>query len=202
MPSAVLPAAGASRRMGRSKLLLPYGTGTIVGSLLESLRAAGVRPIALVTAPGDEELRGWARESRVDGLVVGINPEPWRGMLSTIQAGITTLGGGVELARAGEVLLVSPADLPELRPETVVELLRRRAAAGAPLAVPVCGGRRGHPLAIAPALIPEIGTLDPRVGLRELLDRYAAEVLEVAVGDPGAVRDVDTPEDYRRLTGV
>jgi molybdenum cofactor cytidylyltransferase len=73
------------------------------------------------------------------------------------------------------------------------------AAAGAPLAVPVVRGRRGHPLAIAPALLPEVETLDLDVGLRQLLDRHGAEVLEVEVDDPGAVSDVDTPEDYQRL---
>lgn len=196
MPAAVLPAAGASRRMGRPKLLLPWGTSTIVGSLVAALRAAGVDPLALVTAPGDEALQVWARS---EGLVAGVNPSPERGMLSTIQAGLEALGGADELARRGEILLVSPADLPELRPETVVELLRSQAAAGAPLAVPVYRGKRGHPLAIAAGLIPEIETLDPEVGLRELLDRHAGEVLEVAVEDPGAVHDVDTPEDYRRV---
>ncbi len=195
MPAALLPAAGASRRMGRPKLLLPWGASTIVGSLVAALRAAGVSPIVLVAAPGDEALQAWAR---AEGLVVGVNPMPERGMLSTIQAGLAALGGADELARTGEPLLVSPADLPELRPETVTELLRRQAAAGAPLAVPVHQGKRGHPLAIAAALIPEIETLDPGVGLRELLDRHAGEVLEVAVDDPGAVSDVDTPEDYRR----
>jgi molybdenum cofactor cytidylyltransferase len=78
----------------------------------------------------------------------------------------------------------------------VAEVLWRRATAGAPLAVPVYQGKRGHPLAIAPDLLPEIETLDLSIGLRELLERHAAAVLEVLVDDPGAVRDVDTPEDY------
>ena len=196
MPAAILPAAGASRRMGRPKLLLPWGTSTIVGSLVASLRAAGVDPIALVAAPEHMELQAWARET---GLVLALNPEPEHGMLSTILAGIAALGGHGELARRGEVLLIAPADLPDLRPETVTELLRRQLAARAPLAVPVYRGRRGHPLAIAPARIPEIAGLDLNVGLRQLLERHPEDVLEVPVDDPGAVRDVDTPEDYRPL---
>lgn len=199
MTVAVLPAAGASRRMGRPKLLLPFQGGTVVGAVVESLRQAGVSPIALVTAPGDEELRTWARAA---GLVVAVNPAPERGMLSTIREGIAALGGSAELARRGEVLLVSPADLPGLRPAVVRELLRRRAEAGALLAVPVHRGRRGHPLAIAPALLPAIDTLDLDVGLRQLLDRHAAAVLEVETDDPGVVEDVDTPEDYERVSGL
>ncbi len=81
-------------------------------------------------------------------------------------------------------------------------LLTRMRVAGAPLAVPVFEGRRGHPLAIAPRLIPEIATLDPEVGLRQLRERHASAALELAVEDPGTIQDVDTPEDYERLAGA
>jgi molybdenum cofactor cytidylyltransferase len=67
------------------------------------------------------------------------------------------------------------------------------------LAVPVHAGRRGHPLAVAPRLVSEIPGLDPAVGLRQLLERRPDEVVEVPVDDPGAVRDLDTPDDYERL---
>lgn len=197
MPTAILPAAGSSRRMGRPKLLLPFQGTSLVGAVVEALRQAGADPIVLVASAQRQDLLDWARDN---GLVAAANPEPERGMLSSIREGIAALGGAAALARGGEVLLVCPADLPTLRAETVGELLRRQDEAEAPLAVPVFRGKRGHPLAIAPELIPEIDTLDPDVGLRQLLDRHAAEVLEVEVGDEGAVEDVDTLEDYERLT--
>jgi molybdenum cofactor cytidylyltransferase len=193
---AILPAAGLSRRMGRPKLLLPFRGGPVVGAVVAALRQAGAGPIALVTSAERADVQDWARAA---GLIVALNPDPGRGMLSSIQAGLAALGGGAGLARRGEVLLVVPADLPALQASTVAELLRRQAAAAAPLAVPVCRGRRGHPLAIAPGLIPEIERLDPDVGLRQLLDRHAAALLEVEVEDSGAVDDVDTPGDYERL---
>ena len=52
---------------------------------------------------------------------------------------------------------------------------------------------------ISPGLIPEIETLHLEVGLRELLDRHPDELRVLEVDDPGAVRDVDTPEEYRAL---
>lgn len=180
--------------MGRPKLLLPFGASTIVGSLVEALRAGGVSEIVLVTAPGDEALRSWAAQAE---LRVAINPDPERGMLSSIVEGIAALGGAAELARRGLPLLVAPADLPALRPSTVATLLRQALAEASPLAVPSYQGRRGHPLRISPELIPEIESLDLGVGLRELLDRHP--VREIEVDDPGAVRDVDTPEEYQSL---
>jgi molybdenum cofactor cytidylyltransferase len=193
---AVLPAAGASRRMGRPKLLLPFRSGPLVAAVVSALRAGGVDGIVLVTATGDDELRAWARQA---GVATAVNPAPERGMLSSIQDGITALGGADALARRGDVLLVCPADLPHLDPESVAGLLRQMAASNARLAVPVYQGRRGHPLALAPALIPEIFDLDPEIGLKQLRNRHEAELLEVPVDDPGVVWDVDTPADYERL---
>jgi molybdenum cofactor cytidylyltransferase len=194
---AVLPAAGASRRMGRPKLLLPFRGAPLVAAVVEALRAGGVAGIVLVTAADDEELREWARQA---GVATAVNPAPERGMLSSILEGIAALGGADALARRGDVLLVSPADLPRLDPRSVAELLRRMAEKEAPLAVPVYRGKRGHPLALAPALIPEILHLDPEIGLKQLRDRHGAELLEVPVDDPGVVFDVDTLADYERLT--
>lgn len=175
--------------MGRPKLLLPFRGRPLIAAVVEALRAGGADTIILVTAPEDEALRAWAQQAGVDAAV---NPDPERGMLSSIQKGLAALP-------RDQILLVSPADLPNLRSDSVAELLRRMIAVRAPLAVPVHQGKRGHPLAIAPALISEIFTLDPQIGLKQLRDRHAVGLLEVTVDDPGVVMDVDTPEDYERL---
>jgi len=196
-PVAIVPAAGASRRMGRPKPLLAWGETSVIGSVVSALRAGGCGAIALVVAPGDGALARWAEAA---GLALIENPEPERGMLSSVVAGLERLGGAGALADRGTPLLVTPADLPALSATTVrsvVDALR----GGAPLAVPVHRGRRGHPLGIAPWLLVELSALDPAVGLRQLLDRHADRVREVPVDDPGAVEDVDTPEDYERLRG-
>jgi molybdenum cofactor cytidylyltransferase len=200
--AAIVPAAGASRRMGRPKLLLPYGSGTVLGATVTALRTAGVAPVVVVVAAGDAPLRAWCLDAAaVDavGLIVAPNPVPERGMLSSVLEGLAALGGANELARRAAPLLVCPGDLPALRTATVVELLRRREASSAGLAVPVWRGRRGHPLAIAPALIPEMQHLDPGRGLRQLLDLHPGDLITVEVDDPGCVGDLDTPEDYEIL---
>jgi CTP:molybdopterin cytidylyltransferase MocA len=207
--AAIVPGAGASRRMGRPKLLLPYGGGTVLGAVVAALRAAGVSPIVVVAAADDAEMRAWcsaavaaAAAAAAGELRIALNAAPERGMLSSILAGLAALGGASEIAARGAPLLVCPGDLPALRSATVVKLLRRREAAGAGLAVPVHRGRRGHPLAIAPALIPEIERLDRDRGLRQLLDLHPGDLLSVEVDDPGCVADLDTPGDYDRLRTV
>ena len=210
--TAIVPAAGRSRRMGRPKLLLPLGGGTVLGATLAALAAGGAGRLVVVRRPDDRALADWlggeaAGEigrraglavDAVPPLLAAVNPSPERGMLSSILAGLDSLG-----ASAGEgALLVCPGDLPALSAGTVAAVLAALERSGTALPVPVHGGRRGHPLAIAPRRVPEIPTLDLDVGLRQLLDRHPDEILEVPVDDPGCVRDVDTPEDYEDLRSL
>lgn len=183
--------------MGRPKLLLPFGGGTVVGATVAALRGGGVRRVVLVVAPpeqggGAADLAAWGRGQ---GLVVAVNPRPERGMLSSVQAGIEALGP----AGGGEAILVCPADLPRLRPATVRRLVAAGRESGRPLAVPSWRERRGHPLLIAAEVVPEIAGLDPAVGLRQLLDRHRQEIFTLPVDDPGVLTDLDTPEDYAAL---
>ncbi len=196
MAVAIVPAAGRSSRMGRPKLLLPFGSGTILGSTVEALREGGADRVALVCAPQDHDLQAWAAERDV---LLAINPEPDRGMLSTIWSGLDALGGAAALAANRTDLLVCPGDLPRLRGATVAALLREARLAEAWLVVPRCGSERGHPLVVSGDLLLEIPRLDPEVGLRQLRLRYPERTLEVEVADPGVVLDVDTPADYERV---
>ncbi|HVS03455.1 MAG TPA: nucleotidyltransferase family protein [Thermoanaerobaculia bacterium] len=192
-PAAVLPAAGAARRMGRPKLLLPWAGGTLIGGVVRALQDGGAYPLVVVARSDDLALQEWVRG---EGLELAVNPRPEEGMLSSVRCGLTALGGADRMAADGVPLLVSPADLPELLPETVRRLVAVARQRRALLALPRHGSRRGHPLWIAPQLLAAILGLDPAVGLRQLLRQRAADVVEVPVDDPGAVRDVDTPEDY------
>lgn len=209
--AAIVPAAGASRRMGEPKLLLPFhgpaGGETVIGSTLAALFGGGAGRVCVVTRPDDSRLR--ERLAHLPGVLLAVNPEPERGMLSSILSGLDALGGPAALAERQEIVLVSPADLPALSPGTVAAVAAAVASRseGAALAVPVHRtGKRGHPLAVAPGLVHELPGLDPSVGLRQLLDRHSGPeggaLVEVPVDDPGCVRDVDTPEDYRRLVSA
>src|SRR6185295_12715741 len=152
MAIALLPAAGASRRMGRPKLLLPFGTSTVIASLVTSFRAAGIERIVVVASPTDLPLQDWVCRS---GLILAINPDPERGMLSSILEGLSAVGGAEGWR---EPLLISPADLPALQPETIRATLAALDSSGSALAWPTYRGKNGHPLAIAPEAVAEIPT--------------------------------------------
>jgi CTP:molybdopterin cytidylyltransferase MocA len=184
-------AAGASRRMGEPKLLLPWrGGATLLDGTLAALREGGVKRQLVVVAAGGV-LAGWTPPPGVERVV---NPRPGEGMLSSVQAGWSRLAGDP----GADPVVVCPADLPELQGATVAALLAAQRQHGG-LVVPTCGGRRGHPLLLPRRWAERIPTLDPGVGLRQLLSLAAADLLLVATDDRGVVEDVDTPADYERL---
>jgi molybdenum cofactor cytidylyltransferase len=191
-PVAIVPAAGASSRMGRPKLLLPWGELSVLGATLAALREGGAASVRLVIA-ADGPLAAWEPPA---GVRVVVNPDPQRGMLSSILAGLGSLAAE---GKAADPLLVCPADLPALRAGTVAKLLASYRADGG-VVVPRHGNRRGHPLLVSPgwqARMPELARHEG--GLRRLLELAAGAVRQVQVDDPGCVRDVDTPGDYAAL---
>jgi molybdenum cofactor cytidylyltransferase len=70
---------------------------------------------------------------------------------------------------------------------------------GAPAAFPVCGGRPGHPVAIAAALFPDLQRLSGDQGARQLL-RNMPGVVRIDTDDRGSLIDIDTMADLQSLS--
>src|SRR5947209_15673244 len=85
MIMAIVLAAGESRRMGRLKPLLPFGTRTVIETVVDSLRASPVDEILVVTGYRSEAIE--AALARAPARTVR-NPDYARGMLSSVQCGV------------------------------------------------------------------------------------------------------------------
>lgn len=126
------------------------------------------------------------------GAELVVNPDYRRGMLSSLQTGIAAAPAETEW------LVVALGDQPFLSPATVRHLLDEARVSEASILVPTFGERRGHPLLIHARHRPEILSLNPEIGLRELLRRHPEQVRHVPVPDDAVLHDMDTPEDYER----
>ena len=187
MIGAVVLAAGRGERIGGPKATLSVDASgrTFAAAILATLRAAGVEAVRVVVAPGQ----------RLEGAGLVENPDPARGMLSSVQCGLRALPPGAE------AVLVWPVDHPLVRTETVIAMIERFRSGRAPLIVPSHRGRRGHPALFAAETIPELFTARPEEGARAVVHAHADRV-ELEVDDPGVVTDIDTPEDHARAMGL
>jgi CTP:molybdopterin cytidylyltransferase MocA len=183
--------------MGQPKAQLPLPGGhTVLSRLMSTLTQGGVSRIVVVTrAEHADAVPGWAAPSaRVPEIVV--NATPWRGQLSSLQAGLRAIGAETPAA------LVTPVDVPFVRPDTVAALLSAWHRTAAPVVRPAHAGRHGHPMLIDRRVIEDLlqaSDVAPE-GARPVIRRYASAAVELAIEDDGAFLDVDTPEDYERLT--
>lgn len=170
----VVLAAGASRRMGFPKTQLLWKGETYLARLV---RLFGIC----------EQVVAVLREQvPVPGARVVVNPDPERGMLSSLQL---AMGGAT-----GPVMF-TPVDFGHIREETVHGLVA--AYAGQPVFNPRCDGRRGHPTIISPETARRLLALPPTSNPKELLQTLPPAWFDC--DDPGILRDVDDPEAYRRV---
>lgn len=180
--------------MGRPKLSLPLGDRTVIEHVVSALRAGGVETVLVVIGPHVPELAALARAAGAEVLEL---PEPTADMRATVEAGLRWLEQRFAPSD-DDVWFLAPADHPVLSPAVVRQLLAA-GEAGASLAVPVDGGRRGHPTLIRWRHVGGIRALPDGVGINVYLRGQCQEMREVPVADAGVLADLDTPEDYERL---
>lgn len=195
--AAIVPAAGASRRMGRPKLILPIGGVAVIARVVAALQRGGAEPVVVVAPPADAPgASTLADEAARLGAHVVVPPGPTADMRASIELGLAAL----DRDPAPDALLLAPGDSPGLSPETVARLIERFRAGRPPIVVPSCAGRRGHPVLLRWDVACRIRLLPAGVGVNALLNTHAAEAVALELGDPATLADLDTPEDYRRWT--
>jgi molybdenum cofactor cytidylyltransferase len=184
---AVVLAAGLSRRMGKEKVLLPFGQATVLERILATLAAAGVSDRVVVLRP---DLPRAIEIVQRAGARFAVNPHPEEEMLLSIRIGMAELPAGLD------AFFVWPADHPAVENATL-EILSR-GGSPARVAVPTFETRRGHPALVGGGLKADIDAIPAGQGLRHLWRLRPEVLLEVAVPDRGVLLDLNTPEDYDR----
>jgi molybdenum cofactor cytidylyltransferase len=185
--SGLVLAAGASRRLGEPKQLLSYGAGTLLDHVLATARQCTFDQSLCVLGGGASGVRD---SVELDGFTVVENRHFGAGCSSSIAAALTAVD------ERADVLVLMLGDQPGVRASTVAALLAGRG--DAPLAACDYADGRGHPLAFARSVFDELSQLHGGKGVWKLMDRHAADVVDVPVDGP-IPRDVDTWEDYRAV---
>ena len=200
MIPAVVLAAGKSSRMGRTKALLPLGSSgeTFLQRIVRVLRDGGADAVVVVIGGDAEAVRGSLPSD--DAQISAVeNPRYEEGQLSSLLVGLAAVEQRYDNPEAVMMTLV---DLP-LISEATVRAVREAFLANpvAPLVRPRRGGRYGHPVIFNRSIFGELRRADPSKGAKPVVHAHAAEEVNVDVDDEGAFIDIDTPDDYDRLTG-
>ena len=191
--TAVILAAGQSTRMGRAKLLLPWGDTTILGETIRQVQASTAERIVLVSGSYREPVEAIAAERNVP---VVYNPDFAQGeMLSSLKRGIAWVQSQPEPSAGVLVVLGDLPFLPTAVLNTVMHAFRQNRPL---LAAPVYAGQRGHPVLISHELWPELLALPANSAPRDLLKRHHHQLLAVPTATDVILRDIDTPAQYEQ----
>jgi len=106
-----------------------------------------------------------------------------------------SIAAGVRAAGDAEGWLIVPADMPLLRPDSILAVAA--ALAHYPVAYAQHTGRQGHPVGFGTELYSELVNLQGDEGARRIVARYPSQA--VNLDDPGVLVDVDTLDDLARL---
>jgi len=180
----LLLAAGSATRFGSDKLQhsLPHGVSMAVQSA-RHLKSQLPRVVAVVR-PHSSDL---AKNLSAEGCEVVVCEKAAEGMGASLACAVRAAG-------VADGYLVALGDMPFVRPSSIAAV-RDALAGGAPLAAPFWRARRGHPVGVAGEFVEELLSLRGDEGAKALLAANARRLVKIPVGDPGVIRDIDTPAD-------
>ncbi len=195
MISAIILAAGESKRMGPNKFLLPWGKKRMIEQTLEIYMNTPLSEIILVLGYQAEQILA---EISPPAIKIVINPAYKEGMSSSLRCGLLAVD------QRPEGLLIALGDQPGIERKVVNELVSafQRIYPRQNIFVPTYHGRRGHPVILGKKFFREIQELAGDVGGREILQRNEQEIFEVPVETEAILWDIDTMEDYLKYLPV
>jgi len=191
--SAIILAAGQSKRMGQPKMLLPWENTTVLGKVIETIQHAEVEDILVVTGGARSEVEKLVAQYGSPLRVVHNENFEHEEMLASIQLG---LQGQKPKAQAALICLGDQPQVEEGSVRIVCEAFRKN---GSSIIVPSYQMRRGHPWLIAKELWGEVLQMSPPGSMRDFLNNHKNDILYMDVNTPSILQDLDTPEDYLKF---
>ena len=195
MIAAVVLSAGESRRMGCPKALLRVDGKTFLEQIVLDFKASQVDRIVVVLGHRPQEIREKMTHLPVE---IVVNAGYLEGQLSSLKVAIHYLERSQPPVDGMFVHLV---DQPFLNPALIDEMIERFHSSGKLIVVPRFQGRRGHPVLFGRQLFGELLATPLDQGARVVVQAHLDETLDIETDDERVTKDIDTPDEYRRVFG-
>lgn len=183
----VVLAAGASRRLGRPKQLLPYRDSTLLGVTLQRVRHCDFAQTVVTLGRAADEVR---EQVDLHGVDVVVAEDFGSGCSASLKVALQV----VDPRADGIVLLLG--DQPQLSPETVAALVAT--SSDAPISICRYRDGLGHPFWLSRSIFGDLARLHGDKGVWKIVDSGRFAVTSMPVDAPVPL-DVDTWADYERL---
>jgi len=182
--SAIILAAGQSKRMGQPKMLMPWGNTTVLGKVIQTIRSADIEDIILVTNSNiATHLTSLDYEYHI-----ALNDSGE--MLESIQIGLQAQ------KPSAEATLICLGDQPQVEERSVRNVCKGFLQSKSRIVVPSYQMRRGHPWLIARELWDEVLQMCAPESMRDFLNSHKDDIFYIELDTSSILLDLDTPADY------
>lgn len=184
---AVLVAAGLSSRMHDFKPMLPFSNSTIALHNVGMLQKMNLDPIVVITGFRADELQAHLSST---GVRFKKNERfESTQMFDSVKLGIE------EVLDECDRILIMPMDIPAIEENTFKLVL----SVDADIVRTKFEGRAGHPIVISKNKAVEFLEYQGENGLKGAIHASKFPPVDIEVFDEGVNKDIDTPEDYKKL---
>lgn len=187
--SAVILAAGISKRLGFDKLTVKINGESIIRKATLPFLSAGIGKVFVVTGVEPRRILGEFEKLPVKCIE---NKNYSLGMSTSVKAALPFI-------KDAEGVFFHLGDKPFLDEKILYTMVDVHQKQTNKIIVPVFDGKKGHPVFInADFYAKEIESLEGDKGLREIIEKHAEDVISIN-GNEGSIFDIDTIEDIENL---
>lgn len=185
----VVLAAGTSSRMGRNKLLLPFGSVTVLEHTLEQIKLSGIDNPIVVVRPEQRLIK--LLEAK--GYRFVINEDYSSGIAGSLKAGMKAADS------CSQAILFALADQPLIPPAVYRQIIEKYLLNFKQVTCPFYAGKRGNPVLFDRRTWPSLMKLQGDSGGREIIKTLPPSEIDcLAVDSESILEDIDTEKDYRK----
>ena len=187
--SAIVLAAGQSKRMGKSKQLLHMGSRTMLEHTLDIYLTSSACEVIVVLGDRSEEMIKIIDKRPVK---IVVNERYEQGMSTSMIKGLDAVD------KSATAVLFALVDQIFIDRVTIDMLINAFINSNKGIVVPVFKRTRGNPVIFDAKYKGELRILGGDKGGKEIIVRHSDDVLEVEVDCRGVIEDIDTIEEYRK----
>lgn len=191
--AAIILAAGKSTRMGVPKMLLPWGSRSVIETVLQHVLDMELSPVVVVTGANhtllDDKLAQF-----VDRIHLVPNDQYDKlEMFFSIKLGIR------QVIHQCDAAMLFLGDQPHISPQIIADLVSLFSDRNAGILIPSYNMRRGHPILLHRRHFQEILDLPNDASMKIFLANHEQDIQYLLIRDDSILEDMDSPEDYQRL---
>jgi len=191
MISGIILAAGKSRRMGQPKLILPWMESTLIENVVDNYLDSRIHELIVVVGANSDRIKKVLASKPV--LIVE-NAHYQNGISTSIRRGIETASDRTK------GYLIGLGDQPLITPDIINHLISSFSKECLGIAICCHKRKRGHPVIFARKFCHALCKLKGDTGGRGIIEKHQDVVNYVEIGSDVIFADIDTFEDYQKLT--